>query len=134
MPNVEIKHSTFDAEPFVQFYTRWEDEILMFHPDFEIESTDLSTVLTLSVDGMLIGVFIYEIKGDQIHVEVDFVITAYRNLGIGKEFFEKEIVKFKAKGYTSIVAFGSHEIYIRYLLENGFKQKFERSSYYELVL
>lgn len=134
MPNIQIKPSPLNAAKFIEFYEKWESEILNFHPDFELESADQSALLTLNTEGMIIGVFIYRVKGDQIEVEVDFVLPAFRDLGVGKTFFLEEMKKFKAKGFLTIFSFGNHEVYINYLLELGFSRKFEKSSYFELTL
>ncbi|UKN02906.1 GNAT family N-acetyltransferase [Paracrocinitomix mangrovi] len=109
-------------------------EIEKIFPDFAIEETDFATVFLLKIEGNPVGIFIYQEKGDQLHVEVDYLIEKYRDQGIGQQFFDHKINDFKNEGFLEITSVTTNDIHKKYLFELGFTKSEAHNDMFVLSL
>jgi predicted GNAT family acetyltransferase len=123
-----------NAPEIVEFLTIHSSEIETYFPHFEIEDSYYSSAYILKDNAKIIGVFIYQSKGEELHVDLDFVISEFRDKGIGADFFKNKINEFRNYGFTMIVALTSNEKHIRYLNECAFKKSSMHPDRYELSL
>ncbi len=121
MSKISINPDTLTNPELRQFIADNEDDILIYHPDFELETAELSNFIVLRSGEQIIGVFIYQEKGDQMHVDVDYIVEEHRDQGVGLFFYGSKIDDFKKLGFTSVYAIASHPKYQSYLTELGFK-------------
>lgn len=121
MSEISISQDTLSNIELRQFIANKEEDILIYHPDFELETAELSNFIVLRSDNQIIGVFIYQEKGDQMHVDVDYIVEEHRDKGVGLFFYGSKIDDFRKLGFTSVYAIASHPKYQNYLSEIGFK-------------
>lgn len=99
-----------------------------------MEDTDFARICLLKLDAQPAGIFIYQEKGEEMHIEVDYLIEQYRDQGVGKRFFQDVKDRFKQKGYSILVTSTENEAHISYIQDLGFKQSRMHESRYELEL
>ncbi len=132
--NLEISEVSLEDARFTDFIAGWEDDIETIFPHFTEEDADFSSLYMLKVDGKDSGVFIYQRKGEELHVHVDYIIPEFRDVGIGNSFFKSKIEEFKETGFSIIVALTNNDVHIKYLLDVGFEQSTKHPHRYELYL
>lgn len=134
MLGIKILKCSLEAPKFVEFYEKWKSDILTFHPDFELEGADLSALFTLGVENLIVGVFIYQTKGDEIHIDVDYVVPAFRDKGIAQHFFNEKLDTFKKDSFKVVYAIGSNTLHANYLIQHKFKLSQDHPELYFLTL
>lgn len=134
MEDLVLKEVEYQSEEFDALFNQWQDDIAHFMPDFDIDDLYFSKVLVVNFMGSPIGMFIYQEKGDQIHVNLDYVTSAYRNKGIGNSVFEIMLSKFKQSGFKLIVALAYNPEHENYLLEVGFMPSESFKAQFEMRL
>ena len=85
-------------------------------------------------EGKDAGIFIYQRKGEELHVHEDYVIPEFRDIGIGEDFFKQKIEEFKETGFAIIVALTNNDQHIKYLNDLGFELSPKHPHRYELDL
>lgn len=130
MSKIYIKEESFSDENLIEFLKTYEDDILIYHPDFELETADHGNFLALYSENQIVGVFIYRAKGDQMHVDVDYIILEHRDKGVGSFFYGNKVQDFKKIGFNSVYAIASHPMYQNYLSSIGFKPVSSQSQLY----
>jgi len=121
MPNFEYNLINSDDQEFKNFYSDFSSDIEHFFPDFDIEEVSLSEIELLVIDNKSCGVIIYHGKGEEMHIELDYVIKEYRNLGIGQSYIPKLFKQFKEAGYKMVFAKTGNDRHKNYLDDLGFK-------------
>lgn len=110
---------------FHYFLNYHKAEIAKFFPGFDLskynEKDDILTVLLLR-NADVAGVFSGEVKADTLHVELDFVTAAYRDLKPGQFVYKESVSFFKDAGIKSFHALSKHPQHQQYLLKMGFHQ------------
>jgi predicted GNAT family acetyltransferase len=122
MDTLEIVQSTFENEEYKKFMRVCADEVELIFPHFSEEDAVFSEILMLKTEDEIIGVFIYQQKGDLLQIDVDFLVSKHRDQGIGQDFFNQKMDDFKKGGYRTIVALANNKIHRGYLESLGFKQ------------
>lgn len=134
MSQVKIKEEDFSNPSLIQFLKDYEEDILIYHPDFELETAEMGNFLVLYSDDKIIGVFIYQAKGDEMHVDVDYIIKEERDKGVGIFFYGRKLENFKKLGFSSVFAIAGHPLYQKYLEGIGFKPASHLSQLYTFEL
>lgn len=118
--SLEFEEISNESEEFIRFLHHWSDDIELHFPNFSIYDITFATVYLLKVNTKPSGLFIYQDKGEQLHIDLDYLIPEYRDMGIGNSFFEKKMDDFKKEGFEIIIAVSENPIYTKYLKELGF--------------
>lgn len=130
-----IKSKDF-TDPEVQlFYLKWMNEIKNYFPHFSPDEIQMSEVLLLEYENNTVGLFMYEAKGPEMHIEVDYLIPELRDIGVGRTFFDKKAIGFKQQGFKKLVALTNHPKHRHYLSNDvGFVLSAKHPDLYEMIL
>ncbi|MBL4624146.1 MAG: hypothetical protein JKY42_03260 [Flavobacteriales bacterium] len=134
MGNLEITVIEFENENFQKFIEEWESDVENFFPHYSEEDAEEGNILMLRYDNEIAGMYIYQYKGNTIQVDLDYMIPKFRDLGIGKMFFEQKRTEFKGKGFKSIVSLTDNNVHRQYLVSLGFKLSEVHPDMYEIDL
>lgn len=134
MGEIELSEIELNSNEFDLHYEKWKEDIAFFIPDFDIEDAYYSKVFLLQFEDQAAGLFIYQEKGDQIHIILDYLAKEFRNKGIGKKIFEDIVVQFKEQGFKLIVGLAYNPDHVNYLKELGFSGSSKHKARYELSL
>ena len=121
MTDYQVKEANYDDPDFVEFMTTNAPDIFKYFPHYSDEDAEYGEILVLTYQDEIIGAFVYTIKGNEIHVETDYLIEEYRDQGIGKSFFENRIKEYQKEGISLIVALTNNDVHVAYLKDIGFK-------------
>lgn len=120
MEKLNIIEVFFDQPDFTGFMEKWGDEIEAIFPHFSEEDADYGHVLMLQYEGSVAGMFVYEHKGEELHIACDYVTPEFRDLGIGTAFFEQKVKEFRTAGIAKLVALTDNVAHRQYLINSGF--------------
>ena len=134
MEELELKEIILETEEFQRLYDSWKDDIHLFMPDFDLDDAYFSKVYLLKYDQQPAGFFIYQEKGDEIHILMDYLAIDFRNKGIGKNIFEEIMREFKSQGFKLIVGLAYNPDHINYLKHLGFTGSEKYKARYEISL
>jgi GNAT superfamily N-acetyltransferase len=134
MSELDISAISFDSEEFKSFMDEWEADIEKIFPHYSEDDAQYGEVFSIRVEGSIAGLFIYQYKGEELHVSVDFVIPKFRNKGIGKKLFEDKFDEFKEQGFKSIVTLTDNNLHAAYLASCGFELQAKHPDWFELKL
>lgn len=113
----EIIHEEDSTQEILK---NWWEDIEDIFPHFNEEEAEFSRLLLLKYRNKNVGIFIFQKKGEELHVHVDYVIPEFRNIGIGKTFFKQKINEFKSNGFSTIISLTDKKMHINYLKSLGF--------------
>ncbi len=102
------------------FFDQYLNDIEFFFPDFDIEEISFAEIELMIIDDQLCGILIYQDKGEEMHIELDYVIKEFRNLGIGQSYIPYLFYQFKKAGYKEVYAKTGNERHKLYLNTLGF--------------
>lgn len=126
---------SYDSEylnKFLHFYKRQIDES---QPNFQYEPVENGCNIFVLRDMVPAGVLIGRVEnGNELHVDLDFVIPSYRDFKIGRFLFYDNAEFFKEHGVDSVVALGGDKEHQTYLKEMNFKKDPSREEIYRLTL
>lgn len=106
--------------PFLlDFLGHHHDEICRFQPDYD-DSIEPSFALVLTRDGLPAGVLLGQQIGSRLHVELDFVLRAYRDSSIGRWLYGPGATVFRSAGIDHITATALSDPHRSYLDRVGF--------------
>jgi hypothetical protein len=103
---------------FIRFHT---SDIGTFQPDFAMPVGDDVLALLLTRDGLPAGVLIGHQNGDTLTVDLDYVLTAYRDSRLGDWLYGRGSNVFGQHGITQLRAEATTDMHDRYLHRMGFK-------------
>lgn len=130
-----IKSKEFNDPEVQLFYNQWMTEIKNYFPHYSPDEIELSEVLLLEYEGKTVGLFMYEAKGPEMHIEVDYLIPELRDIGVGRAFFNKKAIGFKQQGFKKLVALTNHPKHRNYLSNDvGFVLSPKHPDLYEMIL
>ena len=130
--SLKIEKIESDSEEFTSFLKAWSDDIESYFPDFSIYDITFAAIYLVKVNNESAGLFIYQDKGEELHIEVDYIIPKLRNKGIGKEFFNEKLDTFRKEGFEIIISVSDNDVHQKYLKSLGFKQSKKHHSRFEL--
>jgi GNAT superfamily N-acetyltransferase len=108
-----------DSEYLHYFLSFYQDEIRRFMPEAGRPQPD-SLVVSVLRDTVPAGLLAGRIEGDILHVDIDFVIPAYRDFKVGRFLFEDSADYFRTRGVRQIIALAGNKEHRRYLERMGF--------------
>jgi predicted GNAT family acetyltransferase len=121
MNELEIKEVSASDQEWISYYQKWENDIQSFFPHFSEDEATFSQILMLNYRGETAGVFVYQDKGDELHIDLDYVSPDFRNLGIGGDFFQQKKDDFQRAGFKKIVTLTNNKDHRDYVLSIGFE-------------
>ena len=98
----------------------YRKDIRRFFPEFILESKRNQIVLTVFRNMNLAGLFVGQKNGDQLQVELDYVVPQYRDYKNGAFIFEHFREVMKTKQYSAITAHSDVPHQMNYLKKMGF--------------
>ena len=104
---------------FINFHSR---DIGNFQPDFAMPVGDDVVALLLTREGLPAGALIGRQEGSTLSVDLDYLISAYRDYRLGTWLFTDGAKVFKSAGITRLVADATTESHDRYLRRMGFER------------
>lgn len=110
---------------FLEFY---KQEVHKFFPELNVKvkisqsENENSFSLLILRNAAVAGVFLGERQGEEVKVDVDFVIPEFRDLKPGNFLFEKNAGIFLEKGVKRIVSQAHNNKHRDYLMHMGFKE------------
>jgi len=123
---IAIKHDNPYLKYFMDYYHL---EISKFFPDFDSRKNNIleerKNPLSLLVlrNAAVAGIFLGQIREDEMMVDLDFVIPEYRDMKPGHFLFGKNAGYFKSKGILRIVSPAKNQKHAKYLRHMGFSEE-----------
>jgi len=107
----------------IRFLEYHNDEIQKFFPGFEYKP-DMNTVSFFILRNMSVaGLYLAHREDDNVlKVGLDYVIPEYRDFKNGKYVYLRLKKRFIRMGFTSVMAEGRSEKYVKYLKKLGFRE------------
>lgn len=109
---------TKEDELFISYYKIWQTEIENYFPDFSPDDIEFSDFLLLVYQNQNVGLFVYHPKGEEMHIDVDFVPPAFRDIGIGPSFFKSMKDQFIQQGFIILYASTTNNAHRNYLVND----------------
>jgi len=110
-----------EAEYLRYFLDFHRAEIQRFLPGFAYAPSERTAVFFVLRDMIPAGVFIGALEADGVlRVELDFVISQYRDFKTGRYLFREQAEFFRARGIRQIVSPGGEPTHAAYLRRMGF--------------
>lgn len=132
--SLHIEEISNESEEFLRFLDLWSEDVEVYFPDFSIHDITFATVLLLKINSKPSGLFIYQDKGEELHIDLDYLIPDYRNMGIGDSFFRKKLDDFKKDGFEIIISVSENPVHQKYLKELGFEQSKLHNTRFEYTI
>lgn len=120
---IAIKQDNHYLKYFLDYYHL---EISKFFPDFDsrknniLEKRENPLSLLVLRNAAVAGIFLGQIKNEEMLVDLDFVIPEYRDMKPGHFLFGKNAGYFKSKGIKRIVSPAKNKKHMDYLRHMGF--------------
>lgn len=134
MKDLQISSVESDDQGFIDFMNKWGEEIETIFPHYSEDDAHFGEIFILQIEGQDIGIFIFQYKGEELHVVVDYVIPSFRDIGVGQSLFVKKIEDFRKMGFKSVVSLTSNEAHRKYLIGCGFVNMPKHPDWFELTL
>jgi len=110
---------------FLDFYL---NDILKYFPKFNQDEIKNFECFFLLRDLRPVGILMYEeISKQEIKINIDYVISDYRDMKSGKYLYNSEIKHIKNLGYSRISTESEVKAHIKYLINVGFKKSSENN-------
>jgi len=97
---------------FVEFY---RDDILEIIPTYTHSTDDDLLCFFILRNMMPAGLFIAKVRGEEAHIQLDYVIPNYRDFQVARFIFEENAAFFRARGIRRFVSEGGSAIHRSYL-------------------
>ncbi len=114
---------------FISFHT---SDIGKFQPDFAMPVGADVVALLLTRDGLPAGALIGRQHDNALHVDLDYVLIAYRDSRLGDWLYSDESKVFRSLGINELRAEATTDLHDRYLVRMGFERTGDQSD--ELLL
>lgn len=116
---VRVPH---DSPFLLDFLHHHLADIRDFQPDFDgdIHESDLCLVLTR--DGLPAGVVTGRVDGDDLCLELDYVLRAYRDSRLGQWLYGEGATVLRSAGVSRVIAEKGSEVHRQYLDRVGFER------------
>jgi hypothetical protein len=105
---------------FISFHT---SDIGTFQPDFAMPVGDDVVALLLTRDGLPAGALIGRQAGPTLHVDLDYVLAAYRDSRLGDWLYRDQSKVFRTLGISELRAEVTTDSHVRYLERMGFDRQ-----------
>ena len=116
-----VSHIRADS-PFLHDFVDFHlDDIHRFQPNFTIPQGDDAVALLLTRDGLPAGMVIGRRVGKTLKIDLDYVLSRYRDSRLGRWLYGEGAEVFRADGYTTLSSSGLSDTHRKYLESVGFK-------------
>ncbi|RLE22139.1 MAG: hypothetical protein DRJ50_08120 [Actinobacteria bacterium] len=116
-----VSHIRADS-PFLHDFVAYHlDDIHRFQPNFTIPQGDDAVTLLLTRDGLPAGMVMGRRIGTTLKIDLDYVLSPYRDSRFGQWLYDDGAEVFRADGYTTLVSSGSSDTHRKYLESVGFE-------------
>ncbi len=109
-----------DSPFLLDFIGYHATDIGRFQPDFTMPIGDDVVALLLTRDGLPAGALIGRQASEVLHVDLDYVLAAYRDSRLGDWLYRDESKVFRSLGITVLRAEATSDTHDRYLERMGF--------------
>jgi len=97
---------------FLEFY---REDILEIIPTFTSNTDDDLLCFFILRNMLPAGLFIAKLRGEEAHIQLDYVIPNYRDFQVARFIFEDNAAFFRQRGIRRFVSDGGSPIHQRYL-------------------
>jgi hypothetical protein len=109
-----------DSPFLLDFLTHHASDIATFQPDYDLgDPFDFALVLTR--DGLPAGVVLGNRDSDQLDIDLDYVLKAYRDSRLGSWLYGRGSAVFRSAGITQLSSAAGRESHPGYLVRMGFR-------------
>lgn len=112
-----------DAPFLVDFLHSHLDDIRRSQPEYEQRESD--TAFVLMREGMPAGAVLGTREGDRLHLNLDYVLPAYRDSQLGKWIYGSRTSPLPAHGIRRVSASPTTDVHHSYLRHVGFEPRGE---------
>ncbi len=123
-----------DSPFLADFVTFHLVDIHRFQPDFHLPTGDDIVTLLLNRDGLPAGLLIGRRDGDTLTIDLDYVLSPYRDSHLGRWLYGPGAAVFRKLGFTELRSAGDTDTHRKYLQRVGFHPSATDSDLYELTL
>lgn len=111
--------------PYLHYFLDFQaDDIRRFFPNFSYDPHENETgrlALMVLRDLVPAGVLLGAIRGDRLHVDLDYVVPQYRDMKVGRFLFSDESEWFRQRGLREILSRADTDVHADYLRRMGFE-------------
>ena len=116
-----VSHIRADS-PFLHDFVAYHlDDIHQFQPNFTIPQGDDAVTLLLTRDGLPAGMVMGRRTGATLKIDLDYVLSEYRDSRLGRWLYGDGAEVFRADGYTTLTSSDSSDTHRKYLESVGFE-------------
>ena len=109
---LEVSPKSEYLRAFVEFY---KDDITKIIPSYTYKTEDDLLCFFILRNMMPVGLFIVKIRGEEAHVQLDYVIPNYRDFKVARFIFEENAAFFMQRGIRRFLSEGGSPIHQTYL-------------------
>ena len=107
---------------YLQYFLEFErDDIRRFIPGFHYDPEQTNVALFVLRDLVPAGVLLGRVHGDELEVQLDYVVPQYRDSKVGRYLYFDEAAFFRGRGIRDIVSRADTEAHAEYLTRMGFE-------------
>ncbi len=111
-----------DSPFLLDFVEYHHDDICRFQPDFVLPTGDDVVALMLTREGLPAGLLVGRRRGERLIIDLDYVLSAYRDSRLGRWLFGPGADVLRAEGIRALTTTGTTEPHARYLERVGFER------------
>ena len=111
-----------DSPFLLDFISFHAGDIGAFQPDFAMPVGDNVVALLLTREGLPAGALIGRQELDILHVDLDYVLAAYRDSRLGDWLYRDHSKVFRSLGISELRAEATTDTHDRYLIRMGFER------------
>ena len=119
---LEVSPNSEYLRAFVEFY---KDDIAEIIPSYTHKTAEDLLCFFILRNMMPAGLFIVKVRGEEAHVQLDYVVPNYRDFQVARFIFEENAAFFIQRGIRRFVSEGGSAIHRRYLEKMEFVNKAE---------
>jgi len=119
---LEVSPNSEYLRAFVEFH---KDDIAEIIPSYTHQTAEDLLCFFILRNMMPAGLFIVKVRGEEAHVQLDYVIPNYRDFQVARFIFEENAAFFIQRGIRRFVSEGGSTIHKRYLEKMEFVNKAE---------
>jgi hypothetical protein len=129
-----VSHIRADSPFLADFIAFHLIDIHRFQPDFRLPTGDDVVTLLLNRDGLPAGLLIGRRVGSTLTIDLDYVLSAYRDSRLGRWLYGPGAQVFRADGIDQLRSAGTTDTHRKYLERVGFHRCADDPDLYELTL
>ncbi len=115
-----------DSPFLLDFVEYHHDDITGFQPEFQMPTGDDVVALMLVRDGLPAGLVVGHLHGDELHIDLDYVLREHRDSRLGAWLYGPGRSVFRAAGARELHALAVTDSHDKYLRRVGFSPPDDR--------